>query len=278
MHSDKNRPIEEAIKSTVMTTAIAPIFNAANAISTREITDNVNSKEAIRRITHYGKEPESILKGWSISMLQQLIKGASRNMIWLNKSTIDEYTGPWSNSVVVGLTLANEIITLPFTVKLTRIYESTSAPKSLHEHFSGLMPTLLKLGLTTGIYLKTKEPIDNCAEAMNINPMSVTGALMTAPLSGVAVSIPTQPLERITRAMQQAKANHLSFFQSGQQLVTNCKALYVSEGIMPMLEFAFRGWKPRLAGNTLFSVALNLMVLMGSESVQETMRPEPKVP
>lgn|GEM_PF-4477853 len=275
MYSDKKRPIEEAIKSTVMTTAIAPIFNAANAISTREITDNVSSKEAIRRITHYGKEPESILKGWSTSMLQQLIKGASRNMIWLNKSTIDEYAGPWSSSVVVGLTLANEVITLPFTVKLSRIYENTGAPKSLQEHFSGLMPTLLKLGLTTGIYLKTKEPIDNCAEAISINPMSVTGALMTAPLNGIAVSIPTQPLERITRAMQQAKSNNLSFFQSSEQLAKSCQHLYANEGVRPMLEFAFRGWKPRLAGNTLFSVALNLMVLMGSESAQETMRPGP---
>lgn len=291
---DLTQTLYDVARTTAMTTAMAPCFNASSAISTRAIKDEVPSRVALSRLTGGGQYPLRLLNGCPTAMLQQGIKGCTRNLIWLNKTNLEKYFNkPFkvdqstkqdeihpvaraltNCSLIVGTTM-NEIIATPFSVRLTRIYETTAQPKTFFEYFAGTTPAVVKLGITSGVYLLTKATVDNGVRAVGINPKSTEGAIAAAPINGLSVTLPTQPIERIMRTMQREGSRHLTFFNATKTLAEDCRMLLRSEGVLPMMQYALRGWQARLAGNTLFSVALNVMILMGNDTLQDAVRPSP---
>jgi hypothetical protein len=257
--------------------AMAPFFNAMNAISNRCIAGNVTAHTAYVRITRGGKNPWAVMHGFGKATAQQTIKSSARNALWFKKSEIDEAFPNASDYIIPAYFAASEMLLNPITVALTRTYEKKPYPTTFTPWFGGALPGCLKITANSAIYVRVKPPMDNLMHACGINPNSASGACLSAPLIAMPVTLLTQPLELIRRTQQFVANEHLTFFGVTRMLANTTKLQIQQESVTHAIRFLLRGWAPALAGNITFTIAFNLMILIGAHPSEPSQKSTPSL-
>ena len=257
---------QDLAKSAIELGAMAPFFNALNAISNRCIAGDVTAHTAYVWLTRHGQKPWALMDGVGKAILLQTLKNGARNAIWLKKSDLDEAFPNTSNYIIPAYFASSELLLNPLGVALTRTYEGKPYPRTFKPWFAGSIPGCLKLTATSAIYVHVKSPIDNLIHTFGINPNSTLGACLSAPLIATSITLLTHPFEHVRRTLQFAKNEHLTFFGATRNLANTFIERIQEKGLQHALCFLLRGWAPALTGNIGYTLAFNLLIFIGANS------------
>ncbi|MDF1646728.1 MAG: hypothetical protein P1U61_07115 [Legionellaceae bacterium] len=255
--------------STITMVGLSPFFNACSFVSTRCITDELGPRDVMNHITEHWKKPRALLDGVKQTALQQLARSFVRNGIWFKKDALDEAFPQTSKYIIPVFFAGTEILLNPSMVTRTRIQMTNKILSGKGDMFLGTLPGVLKVMATTGIYVQVKPPIDYVMRESRIHPDSLLGACVSAPLIATPITLLAHPLERIRTMMQSASSHKLGFFDTSAAVVEKCIILAHKQGIKDAIRFTLRGWQPALLSTTVFTIAFNLMILMGKQDIEE---------
>ncbi|MCH9757078.1 MAG: MC/SLC25 family protein [Gammaproteobacteria bacterium] len=256
--------------STVTMLGLSPFLNACNFVSTRCITDETGPRAAMNAITNHWKNPRALLDGVKQTTQQQIMRSFVRNGIWFKKDALDKAFPEASKYIVPAFFAATEILLNPSMVKRTRIQAADKVLVGRGDMFLGVLPGVLKVTVTTGVYVQVKPLVDDGMHACGINSDSVLGACTSALPISVPITLFAHPLERIRTQMQlpSPSSHKLGFFEVAKDVLSQCKTLTQEQGLNHAMRFFLRGWQPALVATTGFTVAFNLMILAGKQEVE----------